>query len=297
MAADFDVVCVGAANFDTIVAVERVPADDERITSESIVAAGGGPAATAAVALARQGARVAMCAVVGDDVEGETVRHLLELEGVDTHWMRVDPTVRTARAIVLASRSTGGRSIITTVAPRPVPDDVPVDAARWLHVDQTGYAAARAALGAGSRTRLSIDAGNPIAALSLERVDLFAPTLAALLARYSTTDVAAAFTAAHAEGAEMIVATNGGDGSYVLAEDGLRLVPPYPVDVVSTLGAGDVFHGTLLASLVAGTDIMRATAEANAAAAMACTGLDGRSAIPTRAELASFIHERSKLGN
>ncbi len=289
--AEFDVVCVGAANLDTIVAVERVPLDDERMTSERFVTAGGGPAATAAVALARLGARVAMCAVVGSDLEGEIVRELLENEGVDTRWIRVDPTARTPRAIILTSASTGGRSIITTVAAQPSADDVPVDAAPWIHVDQTGYTGARIAIGRAPDVRLSIDAGNPIPDLSLDRATLFAPTLSQLLARYGTTSVEDAFLAARDEGAETVVATAGGDGTYVLTEDGVRKVPPYSVDVVSTLGAGDVFHGALLASIIRGADILVATAEANAVAAMSCGSLDGRTGIPSRAQLDSFLGE------
>lgn len=46
------VVCVGTATLDTIALVGRMPGADERIVAEEIRTAGGGPAATAAVALA-----------------------------------------------------------------------------------------------------------------------------------------------------------------------------------------------------------------------------------------------------
>jgi sugar/nucleoside kinase (ribokinase family) len=59
--------------------------------------------------------------------------------------------------------------------------------------------------------------------------------------------------------------------------------PAFPVDVVSTLGAGDVFHGALLAQLV--RDVPLPDALANACAALSCRALDGRSAIPTGEEL------------
>jgi sulfofructose kinase len=294
---EFDVVCVGAANLDTIVTVDRVPADDERMTTDRFVTAGGGPAATAAVALARLGARVAVCAVVGADPEGELVRELLEREDVDTRWIRVDPAVQTARAIILASRATGGRSIVTTVAALPTADDVPVGVSEWIHVDQTGYAGVRRALqGAGTKPRLSIDGGNPIADLLLAGTALFAPTLSALLARYDTRDAERALRAAHDEGAEVVVATAGSDGTYVLTEDGATHVASYPVEVVSTLGAGDVFHGALLASLVQGRDVLDAVSDANAAAAMACSALDGRAGIPTRSSLSAFLSSNERDG-
>ena len=58
-----------------------------------------------------------------------------------------------------------------------------------------------------------------------------------------------------------------------------------PVEAVSTLGAGDVFHGALLAALVRGASLQDALAMANRVAALSCRGLDGRSAIPTLQEL------------
>jgi sugar/nucleoside kinase (ribokinase family) len=79
--------------------------------------------------------------------------------------------------------------------------------------------------------------------------------------------------------------TRGADGctAYV---DGERFdVPAYPVEAVSTLGAGDVFHGALVACLDRGLELRDALAKANAAAALSCRALDGRSAIPSWEEL------------
>jgi sugar/nucleoside kinase (ribokinase family) len=60
-------------------------------------------------------------------------------------------------------------------------------------------------------------------------------------------------------------------------------------DAVSTLGAGDVFHGALLAWLLRDAPLDEALRAANAAAALSCRALDGRSAIPTRAELEAVV--------
>jgi sulfofructose kinase len=54
---------------------------------------------------------------------------------------------------------------------------------------------------------------------------------------------------------------------------------------VSTLGAGDVFHGALLAWLVRGAPLDEALRAACVAAALSTRALDGRSAIPTRDEV------------
>jgi sugar/nucleoside kinase (ribokinase family) len=58
---------------------------------------------------------------------------------------------------------------------------------------------------------------------------------------------------------------------------------------VSTLGAGDVFHGALLAALLDGQPIDDALRFANAAAGLSCRALDGRSGIPSRREVERLI--------
>jgi sugar/nucleoside kinase (ribokinase family) len=86
--------------------------------------------------------------------------------------------------------------------------------------------------------------------------------------------------------AEITVITRGADGCTAYVGDERVDIPGHPVaGVVSTLGAGDVFHGALLAALVRGLDLTDALTKANAAAALSCRALDGRSAIPTWEEL------------
>jgi sugar/nucleoside kinase (ribokinase family) len=59
--------------------------------------------------------------------------------------------------------------------------------------------------------------------------------------------------------------------------------------VVSTLGAGDVFHGALLASLLDGSPLPDALQRAVVAAALSCRALDGRGAIPDASELDAAV--------
>ena len=72
------VVCVGLATRDTILAVPRHPAADELVFASDAAVAGGGPAATAAVALARLGVPSYFVGAVGDDEAGAFIRAGLE---------------------------------------------------------------------------------------------------------------------------------------------------------------------------------------------------------------------------
>ena len=296
--AALDVLCVGSVTMDTIAVVSSIPGPDERVLAETFVRAGGGPAATAAVALARLGARVGLCGVIGDDETGEQLRHDLEREGVVVQWLTTRPRSESTQSVVLVSGATAERTIVAQRAPEPRAEDVPIGVSTWVHVDQTGLAPVRGALAAtGASPLLSIDAGNGCDTPDLSGVTVFAPSVSALLKRYARADsVDAALDLARRDGATCVVATDGSRGAYVRSADVDAQVPAYAMPVVSTLGAGDVFHGALLAGLVRGLALLDATQEASAAAALSCRALDGRSAIPSRADLSHFLRQHPARG-
>ncbi len=288
MAGPWEVLCVGAANLDTIALVDVMPRTDERVVAHAISQHPGGPASTAAVAVARLGVGVAFCGRVGADAAGQLVTASLQAEGVDTTLVETDGA--TAQSVILSCRESNTRAIATLVPEPPRLPAVP-PRARWVHVDHAGYDAVAPHLADPGRAfRISIDAGNDIAGLRLAGVDLFVPTVEALRRRYGALPVPDLVRHAHDEGAVTVVATDGGQGCYVSAPDvPLTHVPGFTVEVVSTLGAGDVFHGALVAGLAHGFDLVEAARYANAVAALSCRALDGRSGIPTFDEVTRFL--------
>jgi sugar/nucleoside kinase (ribokinase family) len=273
------VVCVGLATRDTLLAVPRHPAADDIVFATNVAIGGGGPAATAAVTLARLGVTTSFVGAVGDDDTGAFIRDGLEAAGVDVSELAVVPGARSPESAIYvgpgtraiaAFRGDMGPPQLTSRAEQLCRD------AAWVHVDQTGY-------GTVPRdVRLSIDAGIPIDGLELEGVTLYAPTQAGLERDFGTAQ-----TALEA-GAELVVVTRGSEGCTAYSRDG-EVVDAAAIpldDPVSTLGAGDVFHGALLAGLVRSMPLAEALGFANRAAALSCRALDGRSAIPTAEEVA-----------
>jgi sugar/nucleoside kinase (ribokinase family) len=116
-------------------------------------------------------------------------------------------------------------------------------------------------------------------------VGLYAPSATALQRRFPGRPLGAAGRAALDAGALRVVVTRGRDGALAADATGAWRVPGLRVEVVSTVGAGDVFHGALLASLLDGLVLADAARRASVAAALSCRALDGRGAIPTPAEL------------
>jgi sulfofructose kinase len=243
------IVCVGLATRDTIYRVPGLPAPDGRVVADERVVAGGGPAATAAVAIARLGVPVRFVGVVDGGLPGVEV---VRMPG------------RMVESTILVGPD-GSRAIVTEEAGGFACPAGLLDDAKIVHVDHVGYHALPRGV---ERARLSIDGGNPIENVDLDRVALYAPN--------------------HDDGrrAELTVITRGGNGC--IAHRGAEMVeiPGEPVDgLVSTLGAGDVFHGALLAAFAHGLDLRDALVAANRCAALSCRALDGRSAIPAWEEL------------
>jgi sulfofructose kinase len=295
------VVCIGIATLDTIALVNRLPEVGERMPACEVRLAGGGVAATAAVTLARLGIPVELIGRVGDDEAGRLVVDGIAREGVDTSGLRVVEG-RTPVTVVLVEAGSGERTLVPDTRGVPPIELTGEDIARcaaadWIHVDQTGHPTIAALRAAGVRRPVSFDGGNVDREFELTQVDMYAPTERALLARYPGRHLQEALEAALEEGPELVVVTRGTMGSVGArrATDGSRAevvtAPAEPSQVVSTLGAGDVFHGAFLAAMVEGRSLSDSLRWANAAAALSCRALDGREAIPDRAELEAFLAE------
>lgn len=298
------VVCIGVVTMDALALVESYPEADQRVEAREIRFAGGGPAATAAVVLARQGVPVAFVGRVGRDDSGEQALAQLAAEGVDISGVEVSETAPTQVSCVVVTDESQSRAISTLNVP-PLTSLTPVAreliaAAEWVHADHLGYGPLAACVaGMPQRPRLSLDAGNPVAGLDdTALVDLFVPTVGSLgrVAGIDDDPVAAAEKVL-ANGTAIVIATDGSAGSHAwwteLGGAGATrhvFVPAFSgVEIVSTLGAGDVFHGGLLAAIWRDESWERALRSANATAALSCRALDGRSAIPDLAELSRFL--------
>ena len=283
-----EVACIGLATADTIVSLPGWPAADGRMLADTVLRSFGGPAATAAVTISRLGHRAAMIGAVGEDELGEAVRESLAAAGVDVAGV-VTTSGRTAESVILVDRSADTRTILHVPGTSlPALDTAARErcaAAEWIHVDQGGHGLVPGI----DQSSLSVDAGHRIEGLSLRGLGLYAASRSAMLDRLPGRGVGAAIGEALAEGAARVAVTLGAEGAVAADGGGAWRVAAPTVEVVSTLGAGDVFHGALLAALLEGRDLADAMRRAVVAGALSCRALDGRSAIPDAAELEAAV--------
>jgi sulfofructose kinase len=287
-------VCVGVITIDTVASVDKYPGEDERVVANEISRAGGGPAAVAAVAMSRLGIKSAIVGTVGDDADGKEVLNIFAREGVDTSGISIG-TSATAGSVIVASKEHSARAISTR---QPVIQAAMNDAAKkliasaqWLHVDHVGIKRLdEAGISRGKGPQISFDAGYGVETFDPIVVDLFVPTDRQMALRFPGVDLAVALENDSMKAGNTVVATQGSAGSAGYSpETGLVSAPGFKVDVTSTLGAGDVFHGALVAQLIQGHHLQEAMRRANAVAALSCRGLDGQSMIPTTTELNAYL--------
>jgi sulfofructose kinase len=318
--------CVGSAALDLVLDVETLPAEDDRTRAGAAVLAGGGPAATAAVALSRLGTRVAFVGSVGADDGGALIRQGLARENVDVSHLRTVESASSPMSAGIVRSTTGTRTLVAypgSAAEIAVTPEVVAlaRAASWIHADHAGFAVVRELRRRGVATLVSLDGGNPISDLDLGLVDLYAPAAPELLRWTGASTLDDALAQAYASGAAVTIATHGATGSTALSAispdvpdasvalrearttAGRRTLstirqPGFPLaeGAGSTLGAGDVYHGALLAAILGGCSLRAAMTFASAAASLSCRAIDGRSAIPTSEDVERLIRMQAGDG-
>jgi sugar/nucleoside kinase (ribokinase family) len=229
--------------------------------------------------MARLGIDVALSCVIGDDDAGRFIFDTLKREGVDTKNVIVNPQIKTAIGTIVVSKSEQTRAIMVQPHNELPPKPANTNDYGWIHVDQFGMQALKNwGISRGGSAQLSIDIGYTTPGLNSADYDLYAPS------ENITTDVSTA-----KPDKNIVVISKGGEGS--VYSDGVSsgVVPAISTEIVSTLGAGDVFHGALVAAQVWEKPIEEAVAIANTVAGLSCRALDGQSGIPTKAELAAFL--------
>jgi len=294
----FDVVGLGQCCIDFLGLVDAYPCPDAKVELVDSVMQGGGPAATAMVAVSRLGLRAAILGRVGDDALGVDVVRGLRHEGVNTDGLVVVPGRTTQLAFIAVERERGTRTVFWTrgTAHPMHPDEVRLDIvceSRLLLLDGlhaiASVRAARAAQGAGIPVLLDAGTMREETRALLPLVTHIAVADGFARDFLGRDDPEAALRALRHPAAQMVCITMGARGCIALDGDEVVHQPAFPVDVVDTTGCGDAFHGGLAYAVLEGWDLRRGLAFASAVAALKCRGLGGRTALPTLAEVEDLL--------
>lgn len=284
---------IGQCCLDYLGRIEAFPHPDEKCEFRDLRIDGGGPVATALVALSRWGISTAICGVVGDDGFGAMIVRSLADEGVDAEGLAVREGSESQFAFIVAEPGHGRRTVFwrrPTGAPL-APSEIDLEAIRNTRVFLTdglyadaSIAGALAARGAG--IPVVVDAGSLRRGTSelIEISDYFIASsvfAAAYAPGRSLRDVCVEL---QDRGPGVVCVTRGADGYIARVRGRIIERPAVRIDAVDTTGCGDLFHAGCIFGLLQGWDASESLEYAAWAAAMVSRALGGREAIPDPSE-------------
>lgn len=298
----FEAVGFGLNAVDHLIVVPEYPAFDTKMRLLEHKQSAGGQTASAMVALRRLGLKTAYAGRFGADVEGQFGLKSLVDEGVNCDFAEVIEDARNQLAFITIDARSGERTIVWDRDERLAykPEDAPVEfgsLGRVLHLDaHDPPACVRVAQAArSSGTIVSADIDNVYAGLPelLPLIDILIGSKEFPRRVTGIADERAALMEMRARfGCAIVGMTIGAAGAVVYCEGEFIESPGYaaPGGCRDTTGAGDAFHGGFLYGFLTGEDLETSLNLGNAVAAMKCSALGARTALPTERELKSFLN-------
>ena len=303
---DLQVVGLGMAVLDILIRLKEMPNWQQGGRLSAVAIEGGGPVATAMVAVSRLGMRAGFVGVCGSDRAGDIKMQTLVENDLDVRRVvrRSDPEREVV--LVCVHTDTGERVFVgpehggyTPLTMKEL-DREYIVSAEYLHLD--GHHAEAALQAArwmheegktvvldGSSTRAPVP---PQMRALVEACDIlicgsgFGPALT------GHKDLWAVGESILEMGPRIVVQTEGKDGSYTVTPEERFHTPSFDVEVIDTTGAGDVFHGAYIVGQLRGWDPRRSALFATAVSAVKCTKLSGRAGIPNFDDTLAFLRQR-----
>ena len=291
----FQVFGVGQCSLDYVGRIASYPPPDVKCEVDHLVIEGGGPIATALVALSRWGLRCAFAGVTGSDRFGKIIRRSLADEGVDISGVVIRPDAASQFAFIAAEKDTGRRTIFwqRPTGPPLRPDELDRKILRQsslLHTDglfpEVSLAACQEAKEAG--IPVVVDAGSlRDGMIEIAQMCDFFIASETFGKSYSGSGNPLDACRKILELGPRLAGVTLGDKGYVAVEAGGRTIArsAYVVEAVDTTGCGDVFHAGFIYGIIRGWDLEKCLDLGAWAAAKVSTRMGGRAGIPSPEDL------------
>jgi ribokinase len=291
---------IGQCSWDYLSVVRSYPEPDTKEEVLGLEEQGGGPVATALVALGRLGVGCRFFGVTGDDAEGRKIRQSLIDDGVETGGIVIRENARSQVAFIVIEKEGGRRTIFwqrpsgEPLRPKELEEEF-LKGSRFLLLDGLMK---DASLHAAGRARslgvpVMLDAGRVREGmLDIARLSDYVVASSEFARELGYKDDPEDFfekTKDLVPG--VFTVTLGERGSVTCAGGEVITVPAFRVEAVDTTGAGDVFHGGYIYGLLQGWELRKTIRFASAMAALKCRNIGGRAGIPTLEEALRLMEE------
>ena len=303
MPKNFDLVGFGICSVDFLGVVEKYPAPGEKIPMTAFAKQGGGLTGTALVAAARLGVKTAYIGKLGEDEYSRFVLEEFQHDGVNVDQVVFAEGAQPPVAFIHVEQNSGERRIARywkefDLQPKEIAAEV-IRNSRMLflehHFVEAGIFAARLSKQAGGL--VVVDAERNAAGFEpiLHAADYVIVSQNFAAQQTGSADPEQSASRLQQKYGGIIVVTAGESGAFCRTPENTFYQPAFPVEVVDTTGAGDVFHGAFMAGLIEHWPLPKILEFAAAVAAMKCRGLGGRAMIPNRREVEAFLQSRGIL--
>lgn len=250
------VLVTGFNTIDYIFSLSSPFRPDGKVHAESYQTFGGGQAANVAFTFAGLGAGVHYAGVFGDDPGGQLARHTLELAGVDLSSSVILPDCPNHQAVVINEPASGTRSVVQYKDPRLSPEPALLHAGLFESVDlfyTDNHEPGISAKGLEIARRINIKTGADLEVLNPEVIALI-PGIDYLIAPLGILQTLSGasepqqvlISLIERFSFEILVATDGVNGSFSLLDGQLLHVSAEQTPVTDTTGAGDAYHAAFL---------------------------------------------------
>jgi len=306
-----NILVIGSSNVDLIMQMDRFPAPGESVFGKKFEQVYGGKGANQAIGAARSGGHVTFITCLGNDVHAEVMLNNFKRENIDTSYVIKTDELPCGTAIIQIDKSGENCIAVSTEANgllTPdflIPEKIPY--ANWEYglwqceiPVESVFRSISAARDAGVKTYLNLAPAKKLNQSVFGKLDgiILNETEAAFLAgtdRVTKSDVDRYAKEFHDLGPRLVIVTFGAEGAYYSTGTADGWVAAFPVTAVDTTAAGDTFCGALVTALSEGQDIVTAITFANAAAALAVTGMGAQTAIPERASIDQFLSDKNRI--
>ena len=297
----------GSINMDITTFTPRLPRLGETIFGTTYITVPGGKGNNQCVASARLGASTKMIGRVGKDVFGQDILKIIQLENVDTSLIKEDLDLNTGLAIISVDEKADNSIIVISGANMAINEqDVSraenaLEDVKVLMLQMEVPLEASMAIAHIAKEKGIITIFDPAPAPSsplpnefFQLVDVITPNeieteaLVGFLPQ-NVEDAKRAAIQLHEKGIPTSIIKLGEKGVYFFSTSEYGFIPPFKVEPIDSVAAGDAFNGGLAVAISEGKSISEAVRWGAASGALATTKKGALPSMPYRSEVLNLL--------